>query len=545
MMFIKMASLGKGMALVGAIGAAASSAGLTLAQDSIDLRTYRKSLTPESRLAYQALDVIPTPRATFLKGRIVDNAGLPIVGATVDAYHWAPGNKVKTDATGAFEVVGTNPNEPTFEPDEKVEFTFSAPGYTPRYIAAQPLGELVAPVVLDKYTVLRGTVRDEKGLPVAKAKVRAVAGPFEGDGVTITEVPYTTTTDAQGNYELFLQGDKYELFILAAQGNSRTPKIVIEPGAAFQQDVTLKSGPTFRARVVNSLTSKPVAGVALKSSSGDFGGVSDSRGLIEVRNLFPGKIEWSVSAPNAGRWWSQEASAPYARKNWEKEFRWQSNYNDLPFEIAANMAPVTIVVEPGVKISGRVVDPDGKPVAGATVGPALTGTGNSLTGDTRYSVLTNAKGEFAELYPASHDREYNLIAHDGDYGQWRKWANVEAAPFKTKPGQVIKDLTLTLVRPVAVSGRVVNAAGQPVAHAEVRAVPTHKRSNRYYDPTVETDAQGRFVLPFVAPGEHRVQVEPFYLSAEEAPSQSTKTVTVEAGKPLEVGTLTQEASRDR
>ena len=51
-----------------------------------------------------------------------------------------------------------------------------------------------------------------------------------------------------------------------------------------------------------------------------------------------------------------------------------------------------IVVEKGVRIRGRVVDPDGKPVVGATVAPALTGTGNSLTGDTRFSVTSKDGG---------------------------------------------------------------------------------------------------------------------------------------------------------
>ena len=58
------------------------------------------------------------------------------------------------------------------------------------------------------------------------------------------------------------------------------------------------------------------------------------------------------------------------------------------------MAPVTIEIEKGVRIRGRVVDPDGKPVGGATAAPALTGTGNSLTGDTRFSVKTKADGTF-------------------------------------------------------------------------------------------------------------------------------------------------------
>lgn len=158
----------------------------------------------------------------------------------------------------------SNLNKPIFEPDEKVEVTFSAPGYTPRYIAAQPLGQLTQPLVLSKATFLYGTVRDPAGLPVAGPKVRAVSGPFEGDGVRITEVPYRTTTDAQGRYELFLQGDNYELFVLGSKGNSRIPKVTLAPGASFEKEIVLQPGSTFRARVVDSLTGKPVPGLRLR-----------------------------------------------------------------------------------------------------------------------------------------------------------------------------------------------------------------------------------------------------------------------------------------
>ena len=45
------------------------------------------------------------------------------------------------------------------------------------------------------------------------------------------------------------------------------------------------------------------------------------------------------------------------------------------------------------------------------------------------------------MLPASGDRDYNLVAHDGKYGQWRTWANGVLPPFRTTPGQVIDDVT--------------------------------------------------------------------------------------------------------
>src|SRR6185312_10277755 len=108
-------------------------------------------------------------------------------------------------------------------------------------------------------------------------------------------------------------------------------------------------------------------------------------------------------------------------------------------------------------------------VAGATVAPALTGTGNSLTGDTRFSAETDKDGHFSVLLPASGAREYNLVAHDGKDQQWRTWANGVLSPFRTKPGQVIENVELQLTRPATVRGRVTDASGKPVAGREVRA----------------------------------------------------------------------------
>src|SRR6185312_477012 len=99
------------------------------------------------------------------------------------------------------------------------------------------------------------------------------------------------------------------------------------------------------------------------------------------------------------------------------------NFDGIDFDLKPGMEPVTITLERGVTVTGRVLDPEGKPVAGATVAPALTGTGNSLTGDTRFSAATDKDGHFSVLLPASGAREYNLVAHDGKDQQWRTWAN--------------------------------------------------------------------------------------------------------------------------
>ena len=135
--------------------------------------------------------------------------------------------------------------------------------------------------------------------------------------------------------------------------------------------------------------------------------------------------------------------------------------------------------------------------------------------------------------PASGAAEYNLVAHDGKYQEWRMWANGVLPPVKTTPGQGIDGVTLSLTRPAVVRGRVVDADGKPVAGREVRAHAADKRENRYYDPTTATAADGTFELKFVRPAGQFVQVYPFWMDAEQAPAGTSKTLELKPGEVVE------------
>lgn len=231
------------------------------------------------------------------------------------------------------------------------------------------------------------------------------------------------------------------------------------------------------------------------------------------------------------RWWSEQAATEWARYQVnEGRGGWQRNFDFIDFEMTAGMEPVTITVEKAAKIMGRVLDPDGKPVAGATAAPALTGTGNSLTGDTRFSVQTGLDGRFTMTLPASGGRQYNLVAHDGKYQQWRHWGNGVLPPFATKPGEETTGVELKLTKPATVRGRVLDMNGQPIPNRQVRASAADLLENRYYDPTVTTAADGTFELKFVRPAEQHIQVYPFWLDPRQAPEGTSHTLTLKPGE---------------
>ena len=66
----------------------------------------------------------------------------------------------------------------------------------------------------------------------------------------------------------------------------------------------------------------------------------------------------------------------------------------------------------------------------------------------------------------------------------------------------------------------------------MRAIGTDGLDNRYYVPSTKTDEQGNYELKFIRPGEHRIQAEPFWLDAEQAPGKSTRTMGLEAGQEV-------------
>jgi hypothetical protein len=93
-----------------------------------------------------------------------------------------------------------------------------------------------------------------------------------------------------------------------------------------------------------------------------------------------------------------------------------------------------------------------------------------------------------------------------------------------------------------VRGRVIDAAGKPVAGREVRASAVDKLENHYYDPTVKMAADGTFDLKFIRAGEQYIQVAPFWLDAAQAPAGTSQTVMLAPGQTKEGVSL--QAQRD-
>ena len=354
---------------------------------------------------------------------------------------------------GNFELRG-------FEAGERVQIRVSKTGYSPQMYLGMEAGTLDREIVLNQATYLEGRVIDSSGAGVAGTVVRANQGPKQVGSMVIRNIWSETKTDDQGRYRLFVQPDRYEIEALSPdRGVAKVQSLLVAAGEARQLDLELATGPAFHATVVDASTGKPAQGVRLWAWKRPvIDSTTDELGIVHIDNVPPGKYRLHFESDKYARWWFESDSAE-ERAKFIKSDGWRREFDPRYLEIAAEMPALKIHVEQGVRISGRVVDPDGHGVEGATVAPVRTGTGNSITGDTRYSVSTNADGAFEMLLPASGPARYNLIAHDGKYRQWRQWAAALSEPMKTQPGDTNSGVEMQLTRPGTVRGRVINRDG--------------------------------------------------------------------------------------
>ena len=352
-----------------------------------------------------AEDAPPETPPGEIAGLVTNDDGQPLEGVLVDAWTWYKGNETTTDKDGHFHLA-------KLDKHSKIELRISKDGFDPWYNPQQETAVGDLKVSLSNKTYFEGAVTSPDGKPVPGALVRANDGPKQGDGVTITTVWTETKTDDAGHYRLYVMPDHYDIEVrVAGIGAARVDRS-INDGETPTLDIPLEKGVTFVANVVDSETGAPVAGVKLSNwQHKDIVGKSDDKGVVTIDGMQPGKFEFEIEAKGYARWWSDSATEQFQRTLSERSF------DNLSFGLSSDMGPVTINIEKAVTITGHVLDPDGKPVNGATVGPARTGSGNSITGDTRFSVRTKADGSFTMTLPASNDRQYDLVAHDGPYGK--------------------------------------------------------------------------------------------------------------------------------
>src|SRR5688572_4388733 len=121
---------------------------------------------------------------------------------------------------------------------------------------------------------------------------------------------------------------------------------------------------------------------------------------------------------------------------------------------------------------------------------------------------TDGKFYFANLTPGAYEIS---VRRDGfapaEAGQ--KWPGGPGVPLQLRPGQPVPDVTVRMVPSAAISGRIADSNGQPLANAQVQALKsTFQGELRILVPVqqVRTSATGDFRLYGLPAGRYFVNV---------------------------------------
>ncbi len=198
----------------------------------------------------------------------------------------------------------------------------------------------------------------------------------------------------------------------------------------------------------------------------------------------------------------------------------------------------TVFLTPAASIQGQVIDPQGDPVPGAAVYVSLLdASGREALARSAEPVLADEAGEFTVPGLARGTRISLTVRRTGFLPN-----RIPAVPVPSEDPVVVE-----LEPAASVTGRVTDAAGRPVAGAQVTLRPTAQRGNLLRQKRllstevggVVTDADGLFNLREVGSGSHLLEVvadcclpEERQVEAEPGEAHTEVEVTLESGRTV-------------
>jgi protocatechuate 3,4-dioxygenase beta subunit len=330
--------------------------------------------------------------------------------------------------------------------------------------------------------IFAGVVVGPAAKPVADAVVVLMA-PSE-----FQDPPIIVRTAADGVFRVQAKRRGAHAIRVEARGLAAQTIEKASPGSAIR--VTLAPGGTIEGTVRDASTGTPVAGARVEAreetrlpmpwdaSLGIVTTQTDARGAFKLEGLARGRHTVTASSRGAGRA-SQSGVA-----------------------LGQRVALLTVA---GASIHGRVLAPDGKPVAGATL---------RAEGDTGFAAGQAGVSDAAGRYDLGGlvAGSYRVTAHHKD------WAAAAVSGIRVERlGDAEADVTLS--PPFRITGRLVDGSEGPVsgtiAVQEIDGQPVWRSLSTLL--RAEAGADGRFAIERVPPGSHALAVNGRGMTARRVP----------------------------
>lgn len=431
----------------------------------------------------------PPLRIVLRKGRtgfghVVDRREKPVAGARtalrpVPGRPDAPRYPAATGPDGRFEIRDL--------PAGLYELTARGRGFAPLTIPGLrvPPGNGsfdLGTVILVAGVAVEGQVSDPQGRPIPEAEVRltAAGGSPAASGPDESPSPIFTGPDGSFRIEDRRPGETVDLVVQhagyapASAPGLRLPReqpvrIVLQPTATVAGSTVDPDGHPVPGALILVLPSNPVhVGGADRSLQAQ----SDENGRFQIEGVRPGSFEIRATAPG----------------------RQEARLAGLEAQAGQDLQGIEVVLTPGAVLAGRVLSPAGQPVPGAEVSllPEGSATVSLLSVG---AVLSDEQGRYRleGISPGTHA----VRAEHEEYRPVQRRLDVQAGA---------NTLDLTLEPGAALSGRVVDPLGAPVAGARVFLRPRSDESPRGL-PDDTSGPDGSFTLPGLADGTYRLLAE--------------------------------------
>ena len=437
--------------------------------------------------------------------RVVDTAGKPVVGGWTVIKPLPENSRYSvwledTDEQGEFQV----PNVPKND----VKLTVGKEGYiTVRGFVVTPSERKVV-VTMKRALRMRGTVTDaESGIPIPNFEVAVVR--IVGDRSFIGN----TMSFDKGTYELKLdevRSDALQLKVSAVGYEPAYSKdIPIDEvqrvidfkltkdslfdtkGGQLEHGQMRPTGPRRITGVVRDEKGKLVSGAAVSTRPSLAGEViSNAEGVFTfTTRRTSSSLGGMVSSRALG---SRKETTHLLVRHKDRNLA-------AAVELDEDADNLDIKLAPGVILSGKVVDVEGKGIADAEISLALVISRAGYSN--REATKINAEGRY-EIRAVPSGYKYFVAASAEGYGQ--QYVNLDTA--EADDGRMDLEPLVLMVANLSVSGMVVDADGKPVANADVRA-SGRRQPGHFSFRGVRTDTQGRFRIEGVCAARLQVRAD--------------------------------------